>query len=271
MLRVHQTALEDRQPLRTLGRGQSLELVEKFRLFVQTTLERFVDGRRRTGKPALEDGASKGSARPALAGLLGHELVDIGRDRLVEVVFLARDLERHGDRVAIREEPAALQILQVFLEPAQCPGAVGTKAEDVLVNVGRLGAETVRLREEIGVEEPEEMSESILVSMMGSCGQENHMIDLRRQPRCQVVTLGRVHLRLAALTSRGRVGRALVGLVDDQKVPLLLSDPIAYVILLGVVDRGDDLVGALPWVDQLLLVNGSIYYPGKEVPHAAAY
>ena len=38
----------------------------------------------------------------------GQELVDVGRDGLVEVVLLAVELERDGDRVPVGEEPLAV-------------------------------------------------------------------------------------------------------------------------------------------------------------------
>src|SRR5437879_1677745 len=52
------------------------------------------------------------------------------------------------------------------------------------------------------------------------------------------------------------VGAALVRLVDDDEVPPLLPDPFPDVLLLGVVDGGDDLGVPLPGVDELLLVDG---------------
>lgn len=45
-----------------------------------------------------------------------------------------------------------------------------------------------------------------------------------------------------------------MGLVDDDQVPARLPDALPHAVLLGVVDRGDDLGLALPEVEKLLLV-----------------
>jgi hypothetical protein len=47
-----------------------------------------------------------------------------------------------------------------------------------------------------------------------------------------------------------------VGLVDNDQIPVLLPDPLADVILLGVVKGGDDLIASFPRVRQLLPVDG---------------
>ena len=46
-----------------------------------------------------------------------------------------------------------------------------------------------------------------------------------------------------------------MGLVNDDQIPTLLPDALAHVVLLGVVNRGDDLVGPLPGIGELLLVH----------------
>src|SRR5262249_17834185 len=52
-----------------------------------------------------------------------------------------------------------------------------------------------------------------------------------------------------------RVGATLVRLVDDDEVPPLLPDALPHVLLLRVVEGGDHLCGALPRIDELLLVD----------------
>ena len=47
-----------------------------------------------------------------------------------------------------------------------------------------------------------------------------------------------------------------MGLIDDDQIPVLLPDALADFVLLGVVQRGDDLGAPLPGIDKLLLVNG---------------
>ena len=46
-------------------------------------------------------------------------------------------------------------------------------------------------------------------------------------------------------------GRAFVSLVDDDDVPFLLPNAFADVGLLRIIDRRDDLRGALPGVHKL--------------------
>ena len=71
----------------------------------------------------------------------------------------------------------------------------------------------------------------------------------------ELVTLGLLRLVAARGDVLG-VGAALVGLVNDDEVPALLPDALADVVLLGVVNGGDDLVGPLPGIGELLLVHG---------------
>ena len=70
----------------------------------------------------------------------------------------------------------------------------------------------------------------------------------------KLVATGLLHL-VAATGRRLGVGAALVRFVDDDEIPALLPDALADVVLLGVVQRCDDLRRTLPRVDELLLVN----------------
>jgi len=47
-----------------------------------------------------------------------------------------------------------------------------------------------------------------------------------------------------------------MSLVYDEKVPSLLPYPLPHILLLGVVYRGNDLRRALPWIRQLMLIDG---------------
>ena len=88
LLGVGQAALQLGQPPGALGGRQIFQLVQEVLLFFEPAADRFEDCHRRTGESALEDGAGEGDARlPAAAGLR-QELVDVGGDRLVEVVLL---------------------------------------------------------------------------------------------------------------------------------------------------------------------------------------
>ena len=123
-------------------------------------------------------------------------------------------------------------------------------------DLGRLVAKPVRLGKEIGVDQAQEVGELVLVAVVRRRRQQEQMVGLPGEPRGEFVALGRVDLGVAADAARGRAGGALVGLVDDDEVPPLLPDTLAHVVLLGVVERGDDLGVSLPGVDELLLVDG---------------
>jgi hypothetical protein len=54
---------------------------------------------------------------------------------------------------------------------------------------------------------------------------------------------------------KSRVRAALVRLVDNHKAPSHMPNALAHRVLLGIIERGDHLRGALPWIDQLLLID----------------
>ena len=70
--------------------------------------------------------------------MLGHELVDVGSDGLVEGILIAVECERDGLDVPIGEQSPAVEILEVFLEPAKCPGRIIPKAKDIIANLAGL-------------------------------------------------------------------------------------------------------------------------------------
>src|SRR5690606_24911814 len=120
------------------------------------------------------------------------------------------------------------------------PGAIRAKLQDVAPDApGRL-PEAVRLREEVPVEQSDEVREPIIVAVMRRGGQEEQVVRVLRELLCELVPLRAVHL-VAASRSALRVGAAFVSLVDDDEVPALLPDPLSDVVLLGVVYGGDDL------------------------------
>ncbi len=191
-----------------------------------------------------------------LALLLRDELVDVRRDGLVQRELVAVEREGHRDGVAVREQPLAVHVLQVFLQAAECPGAVGPQAEHVAADLGSLLAQPMGLGKQVAVEQTQEVGELVLVAVVRRGGEQQEMVALGCQLRRQFVPLGGDHLRFASGPAAAGSGGALVGLVDDDQVPVLLPDPLADVILLGVVEGGDDLVASLPGVRQLLLVDG---------------
>ena len=84
-----------------------------------------------------------------LPARLRQELVDVGGDRLVEVVLLHVQLEGDRVRVPVGKEPPAAQVAEVFLEPAERPRAIGAELEDVAADLGGLASDAVRFGEQV--------------------------------------------------------------------------------------------------------------------------
>src|SRR5262245_39711006 len=120
-----------------------------------------------TRQPALEYGTCKGSARPPLPRLLGHKLIDIGGDGLIERVLLAIEAEAHRLRMPVREEPAPVEVSQILLETTQRPRAVLPELKNVLAQGSCLPSQAVWFREEVRVQKAQEMAKPVLVTMMG--------------------------------------------------------------------------------------------------------
>ena len=106
-----------------------------------------------------------------------------------------------------------------------------------------------------GSMQADEMGEAVVVAVVRRGREQQQVVGVGGQPLGQLVALGLLDLVAAPGTALG-VGAALVGLVDDDEVPALLPNALADIVLLGVVERGDDLRRALPGVDELLLVDG---------------
>ena len=83
-------------------------------------------------------------------------------------------------RVPVGEEPAAPQVAEVFLEPPQRPGAVRAEPEDVAANLGRLVADPVRLGEQVGVDQPDEVGEAVVVAVVRGGGQQEQVVGVAR-------------------------------------------------------------------------------------------
>ena len=255
LLHVGQPALELREVPAALGGGKLLKFVQQALLLLKAPPQRLGNGHRGTGQAALEDSTDQGDAGLLPAACLGQELVDIGRDRLVEVVFLPVEPEHHCVGMAVREQPAAVQVLDVLLETTESPGAVRAQPEDVCADLTGLVAQAMGLGKEVGVEQPDEVCEPVIVAVVRRGGQQEEMVRLRCQVLGKLESLGLLDFVAAARVSLG-VGAALVGLVDDDQVPLLLPDSLAHFIPLGVVHGRYDLGGPLPRVYELLLVHG---------------
>ena len=149
LLPVGQAALQLGEPAGPLGRRQVFEILEQGLLLFQPAANRLVDGHRRTGEASLEDRPRQGNARLPSAARLRQELVDVGGNGLVEVVLLNVQLESDRVRVPVGEKPPATQVAEVFLEPAECPRAIGAEFEDVAADLGCLASHPVRLGEQV--------------------------------------------------------------------------------------------------------------------------
>ncbi len=101
-------ALELGEPAGALGRRQVFQFLEQLLLLFEAAADGLENGHRGAGKPALEDGAGEGDAGFLAAAGLGQELVDVGGDRLVEVVFVAAQFESDGMGVAVGKEAIPL-------------------------------------------------------------------------------------------------------------------------------------------------------------------
>src|SRR5258708_7499155 len=81
------------------------------------------------------------------------------------------------------------------------------------------------------------------------------MVSICCQALHQLVTARLLNLVASTRRTLG-VSAALVRFIHDDEIPALLPNPLAYILLLRVVQRCDYLRCALPGVHELLLVNG---------------
>ena len=147
LLGVGHAALQLGEPAGALRGRQVFQFVQQRLLLFETAADGFENGQRRTGQAALQDGAGERDALLLAAAGLRQELVDVGGDGLVEVVFLAVQPERDGVGVAVGKQALALHVLQVFLQPAQRPRAIRAEAENVAADFAGLVAEPRAVRE----------------------------------------------------------------------------------------------------------------------------
>ena len=157
--------------------------------------------------------------------------------------------------VPVGEKPPAPQVAEVFLQAPQRPRAIRAEPEDVAADLRRLVADAVRFGKQVGVDEPDEMGEAVVVAVVRGRGEQQEVVGVGGQPLGDLVSLGLFRFVAAPGTALG-VGAALVRLVDDDEIPPLAPDPLAHIVLLGVVERGNDLRGAVPGIDELLLIDG---------------
>ena len=113
----------------------------------------------------------------------------------------------------------------------------------------------VRFREQVGVDEPDKMGEAVVVAVVRRRREQKDVVGVGGQTLGKLVALGLLRLVASAGAALG-VGAALMRLVDDDQVPAFAPDAFADVVLLGVVERGDDLRGTVPGVDELVVVHG---------------
>src|SRR5437762_1043225 len=114
--------------------------------------------------------------------------------------------------MAIGEQPLTVHVLEVFLQPPERPGAIGAEAEDVVPYLGRLRSKPMRLREEIIVDQPQEMGKFILIAVMRCRRKKQQVVALAGQLGGQVVTPRGNDFRLAANAAAAGTCRTLVGL-----------------------------------------------------------
>ena len=99
------------------------------------------------------------------------------------------------------------------------------------------------------------MREAVVVAVVRRRSKQDNVVSLRREMFDEFVALS----ALNGIFACGRflcVGAAFVRFVHDEQIPSLLPDTLAHLVLLGVIHRSNDLVGTLPGIRELLLVNG---------------
>ena len=207
----------------------------------------------RACQTALEDGAHERDAVLPPSGCLRQKLVDVRRDRLVDRELLRPEFEADGVHVPVGEQSAAMQVLQVFLQPPERPRTIRAKPQNVAANLPGYLTESMWLGEQIAIDEADKVRETSIISVMGRRSQKQQIVALLGKPFSELVPLRALDF-VATAHRTLRVGAALVGLVDDDEVPSLLPHPLAHAILFGVVDGRDDLRFPLPQVQELLLI-----------------
>jgi len=146
LLGIWEPSLKLRKAPRPLCGGKIFEFPQQALLLFQPATDGFVDGVGRTGEAPLENGPSQSDALLLAPAGLRQKLVDVSRDRFVEVKLLAVQSERDGVGVPVGEEPSPLNVLEVFLQTAQGPRAVGTESKDLPADLSSPIADAMGLR-----------------------------------------------------------------------------------------------------------------------------
>ena len=190
-----------------------------------------------------------------MSGLLGDKFVNVGCNTFIKGIFVAVQAEGDGFGVPVRKEPPAFRILEILFQSPERPWRILAKVENLFADCGSLFPDAVWFRKQVRVDKPKEMSELVFISVVGGRGQEQYMVRLFRKFTGEKITFGWINFRLPAMASGGCSRRALVSFVNDDKIPFLLPDPFAHVVLFGIVHGRNDLRRTLPGVCQLLLID----------------
>src|SRR3990172_5474188 len=111
----------------------------------------------------------------------------------------------------------------------------------------------MRFGEQVWVNEPQEVAESVVVAVMRRGCHKQRMVSLSRNLFGELVAFGLLGF-VSTICALACVSRTLVGFIDNDHIPLLLPHPFPYIILFCVVYGCDHLSLPLPQVDQLSVV-----------------
>ena len=127
----------------------------------------------RTGETPLENSAGQRNALLLAPARLWQELVYVGCDRLVQVKLFM--IQPEGDRVrmAVGEKPLTVDVAEVFLQSAECPRTVFSETENVAPNLARTFTHPSGLRKKVGIDEPDKMTESVIIPVMWRSGRSS--------------------------------------------------------------------------------------------------
>ena len=175
--------------------------------------QRLVDGLRRRGESALQDGEGEADGARAPVVLEGLGAVELAAhvlgDRLVQAGLGLGELVRHRVGDALGEQGFAVELEQVLLHHA--PHQVRD------IDLARALAEAAL--EAVAVEQGEEELEVLLLAVVGRGRHQQEVARQARQEPAELVAPGVAHL---AAEERGR---HLVGLVADHQVVAAVRGP----------------------------------------------
>ena len=90
--------------------------------------------------------------------------------------------------MAVGEQPATVEVLQVLLQAAQQPRAVVAEAQYLAPDPPRFVAEAMRFGEQVAVEQADEVREAVVVAVVGRRGQQQQVIAALGEPLGELVT-----------------------------------------------------------------------------------